>query len=130
MSTPSVHPNVKPHYAVAATTLLIALITLSIAWEAWLAPLRPGGSMLMLKAVPLALALPGVWRRNLYTLQWAAMLVLLYLAEGVTRGLTDSGLSAILGWLEMILGIAFFVCTLAYLAPFKQSARRKLPLSQ
>ena len=40
----------------------------------WLAPLRPGGSALVLKAVPLLLALPGAWRRGVYTLQWASML--------------------------------------------------------
>ncbi len=128
MSTASVqsaHAEAKPSYALAATALLITLIVLSIVWEAWLAPLRPGGSTLILKAVPLALALPGVWRRNLYTLQWAAMLVLLYLAEGVTRGLTESGLSAVLGWLETMLGGAFFACALAYVAPFKRTARRE-----
>ena len=71
----------RPRYALAAAACLAALIALSLAWELWLAPLRPGGSALMLKAVPLALALPGVWRRNIYTMQWASMLILVYLAE-------------------------------------------------
>ncbi|CAE6694572.1 DUF2069 domain-containing protein [Paraburkholderia domus] len=109
--------------AFGAATLL-ALIALSVAWEWWLAPLRPGGSALVLKAVPLLLALPGVWRHRLYTLQWASMLILLYFAEGIVRGWSDRGLSARLGWLEATLALVFFVCTLAYVAPFKRAAKR------
>jgi uncharacterized membrane protein len=110
--------------AFGATTALVALIALSVAWEWWLAPLRPGGSALVLKAVPLLLALPGVWRRRLYTLQWASMLILLYFAEGIVRGWSDRGLSAGLGWLEAALSVVFFVFTLAYVAPFKRAAKR------
>ncbi|WP_408307473.1 MULTISPECIES: DUF2069 domain-containing protein [Paraburkholderia] len=110
--------------AFGATAALLALIVLSVAWEWWLAPLRPGGSALVLKAVPLLLALPGVWRHRLYTLQWASMLILLYFAEGIVRGWSDRGLSARLGWLEAALAVVFFVCTLAYVAPFKRAAKR------
>lgn len=97
---------------------------LCVAWEWWLAPLRPGGSALVLKAVPLVLALPGVWRQRLYTLQWASMLILLYFTEGVVRGWSDRGLSAPLGWLEVVLSVVFFVCALTYVAPFKRAAKR------
>ncbi|MFM0364509.1 DUF2069 domain-containing protein [Paraburkholderia sediminicola] len=110
--------------AFGATAALLALIVLSVAWEWWLAPLRPGGSALVLKAVPLLLALPGVWRHRLYTLQWASMLILLYFAEGIVRGWSDRGLSARFGWLEAALAVVFFVCTLAYVAPFKRAAKR------
>jgi uncharacterized membrane protein len=110
--------------AFGATAALLALIVLSVVWEWWLAPLRPGGSALVLKAVPLLLALPGVWRHRLYTLQWASMLILLYFAEGIVRGWSDRGLSARLGWLEAALAVVFFVCTLAYVAPFKRAAKR------
>ena len=51
------------------------------------------------------------------------MLVLLYLAEGIVRGMTDGGLSARLGWLEALLALVFFVCALAYVAPYKRAAR-------
>ena len=110
--------------ALGAAASLIALIALSIAWEWWLAPLRPGGTALVIKAVPLLLALPGVLRQRLYTLQWASMLILLYFAEGIVRGMSDRGLSAQLGWLETLLALMFFVCALAYVAPFKRAARR------
>ncbi|WP_454872350.1 DUF2069 domain-containing protein [Paraburkholderia xenovorans] len=110
--------------ALGASTALAVLIALCVAWEWWLAPLRPGGSALVLKALPLLLALPGVWRQRLYTLQWASMLILLYFAEGIVRGWSDRGLSAGLGWLEATLSVIFFVCALAYVAPFKRAAKR------
>jgi uncharacterized membrane protein len=110
--------------ASGAAIALVVLIALCIAWEWWLAPLRAGGSLLVLKAVPLLLALPGVWRKRLYTLQWASMLSLLYLMEGIVRGMSDRGLSARLGWCEALLAAGFFVCALAYVAPFKRAARR------
>lgn len=31
----------RPRYALAAAACLVALIALSLAWELWLAPLRP-----------------------------------------------------------------------------------------
>jgi uncharacterized membrane protein len=110
--------------ALGSAAALIALIVLSVAWEWWLAPLRPGGTALVLKAIPLLLALPGVLRQRLYTLQWASMLILLYFAEGIVRGWSERGLSAQLGWLETLLAVAFFVCALAYVGPFKRAARR------
>jgi uncharacterized membrane protein len=111
-------------FALGAKAAWLALILLSVAWEWWLAPLRPGGSLLVLKAVPLLLAVPGVVRGRVYTLQWASMLSLLYLAEGAVRGMTDPNPGARLGWLEFGLALAFFVCALAYVAPFKRAAKR------
>ena len=118
--------SVPPNRAAAlgASAALVTLIALCVAWEWWFAPLRPGGSALVLKAVPLLLALPGVWRQRLYTLQWASMLILLYFTEGVVRGWSDRGLSAGLGWLEVMLSVVFFICALAYVAPFKRAAKR------
>ncbi len=107
-----------------AFVMLAALTALCLAWEWRIAPLRPGGSALVLKALPLAIALPGVFRRRLYTLQWASMLVLLYFAEGIVRGMTDPAPSDVLGWIEVGLSLAFFGCSLVYVAPFKRAARR------
>jgi uncharacterized membrane protein len=121
-------PRAHPGFATGALACLVALILLSLVWELWLAPLRPGGSALALKALPLALALRGTFKRNVYTLQWASMLVLLYLGEGIVRGMTDGALSARLGWLEALLAFAFFVCALAYVAPFKRAAKRERAL--
>jgi uncharacterized membrane protein len=114
----------KAAAALVAVFTLVAMIVLAVAWEWWLAPLRPGGSLLVLKALPLLSALPGVWRRRLYTMQWASMLILLYFAEGVVRGWSDHGLSARLGWLQAALAVIFFACALAYVGPFKRAAKR------
>jgi uncharacterized membrane protein len=110
--------------ALGAFAMLAALTLLCVAWEWRLAPLRPGGSALVLKALPLACALPGVLRRRLYTLQWASMLVLLYFAEGIVRGMTDRAPGNLLGWVEVALSTGFFACALAYVAPYKRAARR------
>jgi uncharacterized membrane protein len=123
-ATPTSAPRASAWAAYGATATLVLLIALCAGWEWRIAPLRPGGSALVLKAVPLLLALPGVWRRSLYTLQWASMLVLLYLMEGIVRGMSDRGPSATLAWLEALLAVLFFVCALAYVAPFKRAARR------
>ena len=44
-------PNRALHKAAVAA--LLALIVLCVAWELFLAPLRPGGSWLVLKVLPL-----------------------------------------------------------------------------
>lgn len=89
-----------------------ALILLGLCWELWLAPLRPGGSMLVLKVVPLMAALPGLWSGRLRTFQWWSMLILLYLAEGLVRGYSDRGIGSILGWIEVGLSALTFVSIL------------------
>lgn len=106
-----------------AVASLLALIVLCIAWEMLLAPLRPGGSWLVLKTLPLLLPLRGVVKRDLYTMQWSSMLILLYFAEGIVRGMSDAGLSAMLGWIEVVLVLLFFTCVVCYLRPHKKAAK-------
>ena len=93
---------------------LIGLIFLGLAWELWLAPLRPGGSFLVLKVIPLLLPLFGVLRGKRYTYQWASMLILAYVTEGVVRAYSDRGLSATLAGVETALSVLFFVCAIFY----------------
>src|SRR5688572_11435672 len=101
---------------------LIALIFLALAWELWLAPLRPGGSLLVLKVFPLLLPLLGVLRGRIYTYQWAMMLILAYLAEGTVRAYSEHGLSAWLALLEVMLALVFFVSSVWYVrASFRRS---------
>ncbi len=91
-----------------------------------LAPLKPGGSFLVLKVVPLLLPLRGVWRGNLYTLQWAAMLVLLYFMEGVVRAWSDiSATSAILAGIEVVFAVTFYLCAILTLRPAKRAAKAR-----
>lgn len=97
-----------------ATLALLALILLCLVWELWLAPLRPGGSWLALKALPLALPLGGIISGKRYTYQWSSMLILAYLAEGVTRAWSDAGTGQMLAWTELFLSLAFFAAAISY----------------
>lgn len=85
---------------------LLALIVLCLAWELWLAPI--GRGTLAIKAVPLMLALLGLWRYRMYTFRWLSLLVWLYITEGLVRATSDRGLSAGLAALEVLLGIVVF----------------------
>jgi len=97
-----------------ASASLVALIALCLAWELWLAPLRPGGSLMALKALPLALSLPGIFSGRRYTYQWSGMLILAYFTEGVTRAFAERGPSQLLAGAEIALSVAFFAAALAY----------------
>ncbi len=105
--------NTNPRLPAVLQTLaaasLIGLIFLSVAWELWLAPLRPGGSWLVLKVMPLLLPLFGILRGKIYTYRWSTLLVWLYFTEGVVRAWSDVGLSSQLATLEWVLALIFFV---------------------
>ena len=108
--------------AVASMALLILWL---LAWETVVAPLRPGGTLLALKAVPLLLPLLGAIRRDIYTLQWSSMVILLYFAEGVVRAYSDTDpVSAMMAWGEALLVVAYFTCTILFLRPYKKAARK------
>ncbi|MGE0310678.1 MAG: DUF2069 domain-containing protein [Lautropia sp.] len=85
-----------------------ALIVLGVAWELWLAPLRPGGTLLAFKVLPLALALPSLWRGRTRTWQLWTMLILVYVCEGAVRALSDAGPSRWLATLELVLSVAVY----------------------
>ena len=100
--------------ALAAAALLIALIFLGTAWETFLAPVKPGGSWLVLKVLPLMAALPGVLRGRRYTFKWTTLVIWLYAAEGALRTYTDTGLSARLAFLESVLAAGYFGAAVAF----------------
>ena len=102
------------HAHLAACASLVALTLLCIAWELWLAPLRPGGSWLALKSAPLLASLPGVLRARIYTHQWSLLLVLAYFTEGVVRSWSEGGPTAQLAGIEIALSVAFFVSAIVY----------------
>ena len=93
---------------------LLALITLCLGWELWLAPLRPGGSWLVLKALPLLAPLTGVLRARRYTFKWSSMLVLAYIAEGVVRAASDTGPSRLLAAVEISMALSYFLAAILY----------------
>lgn len=92
---------------------VLALCALLVLWEIWLAPIRLGGSWLALKALPLGLALPGLFRRRLYTRQWLSLLLPLYAAEGIVRAWTEPGRIRALALAEIVLALVAFVAIMA-----------------
>jgi len=97
-----------------ASASLVALVILAFAWELVLAPLRPGGSWLALKALPLLAPLPGVLHGRRYTYQWALLVILAYFAEGTVRAWTERGPAAWLAVAELTLAAAFFASAIVY----------------
>jgi uncharacterized membrane protein len=90
----------------AALACLAALIVLGLAWELWLAP--TGGRTWAIKVLPLAMALPGVMRFRMFTHRWLALVVWLYAAEGVVRGVTEGGNVITLAWMQVLLALLLF----------------------
>jgi uncharacterized membrane protein len=97
-----------------AIVSLIALVFVCLLWEARLAPLRPGGSLLMLKALPLLIPLFGILRGKVYTYQWTALLVLAYFAEGVVRAWSEGGAAQALALVEVVLALVLLASCVAY----------------
>ncbi len=110
--------NNLPGSDVAATRWLavgslLGLIVLSVLWELWLAPLRPGGSWLVLKALPLCIPLAGLLKHRMYTYRWVSLMVWLYFTEGVVRAWSDQPPGNWLAMVEIVLCLLLFVaCTL------------------
>ena len=107
-----------------AWMLALALVVLCVAWELILAPLRPGGTWLALKAVPLAVLVPGMISGNVRTMQIATLVVLLYVAEAAVR-LGDAAPIGTLAFIELLLAGAVFVAAVAFVMPFKRAARAR-----
>jgi uncharacterized membrane protein len=103
-----------PALRIGAGSSLVALIFLCLAWESVLAPFKPNGSFLILKTLPLLLPLFGILKGHRYTYQWASMFILLYFTEGVVRAWSDTGLSAKLAMVEVVISVVFFMCTIYY----------------
>jgi uncharacterized membrane protein len=99
----------------AACALLITLIFLLVAWELFLAPVKPGGSWLVLKVLPLLAPLFGVLHARRYTFQWSTLLIWVYVAEGSLRTFSDTGLSARLAFAETLLAVGYFAAAVAFL---------------
>lgn len=91
-----------------ATAAVATLVLLQLLWECWLAPMRPGGSWLALKAVPLALVWPGLARGDARARQLTALLLLLYFTEGLVRAVSESGRHAVVAATAALLAVLAF----------------------
>jgi uncharacterized membrane protein len=117
--------QVQRVFHTGAVTSLVLLFAWLLAWEIVVAPLHPGGSLLALKALPLLLPLRGVLKRDLYTLQWSSMVILIYLVEGIVRAWSDrTELSRMMALGEALLVVAYFLFALLYLRPYKKQAQK------
>jgi uncharacterized membrane protein len=137
MTPPTAAPSAAPESVASAATaaareavarwrlatlvLTGALIVLGVAWETFLAPLRPGGSLLVFKVLPLLFALLSFRKDRVRHYQLWSMLILAYLCEGVVRGMSDGGRSSVLGWIETLLATAIFFSITRYI-----QSRRKV----
>ncbi len=93
--------------------LLVALIALCLAWELHLAP--TGSGALAIKALPLVLALPGLWRHRMYTYRWLSLAIWLYVLEGLVRANSERAPASTLAWLETVLAVALFTVMTLYI---------------
>ncbi|MEI7783809.1 MAG: DUF2069 domain-containing protein [Betaproteobacteria bacterium] len=91
-----------------AVSSLTGLIILGLAWEMWLAPIRPGGSLLALKVLPLCVPLAGLLKKKLYTYRWVSLMVWLYFTEGAVRAWSDRPPGNILALIELALCLSLF----------------------
>jgi uncharacterized membrane protein len=118
----------KNKYVLIASAATLDLIILCIAWEWFISPLRPGGSWLILKAVPLIVMLPGIWRAKVYTMQWGTMLILIYTTEALVR-ISESGWNFWMALLELVFSVTIFISLLLYLKPIKAEAKAKAKMN-
>ena len=111
-----------------AVASLLGLIVLGVAWELWLAPVRPGGTLLALKVLPLCFPLTGLLKNRMYTYRWLSLLIWLYFTEGVVRAWSDAAPSNYLAFLEVLLCLALFAaCALHVRLRLKHAKEHPAP---
>ena len=132
-STP---PTAPPHTPAAvqaarwlAVSSLLGLIVLALGWELLWAPLRPGGSWLALKALPLCIPLAGILKNRMYTYRWVSLVVWLYFIEGVVRAWGDKAPGNYLAMVEIALCLLLFVAVVLHIRVRQRNAKAAQALS-
>ena len=120
-------PAHLPVFQTITVTALVVMVLLTTAWELWLAPLNPGGSWVVLKALVLLLPLRGLLHGRRYTYQWFTMFILLFFMEGVMRAWSDQGLSQVLAGIQVALTVLSFVSATLYAKYSRPSLQAKTP---
>ena len=106
-----------------ALSSLCGLIVLGLAWEMWLAPIRPGGSLLALKVPPPCIPLAGILKNRMYTYPWVSLMGWMYFTEGATRAWSDRPPGNYLAMLEVLLCLLLFTaCALHVRIRLKNSS--------
>ncbi|HSO45295.1 MAG TPA: DUF2069 domain-containing protein [Rhodoferax sp.] len=133
MNTSPTAPTLPASRSVALTRILavgslLGLIVLGLAWELLLAPLRPGGSWLALKVLPLCLPLAGLLKNRMYTYRWVSLLVWLYFTEGAVRAYSDKPPGNYLAMVQVALCLLLFVaCALHVRLRLRNAANAAKP---
>jgi uncharacterized membrane protein len=104
---------------------LLALIALSLAWELVLAPIKPGGSLIALKALPLCLPLAGLLKHRMYTYRALSLWIWLYFTEGVVRAYSDTTPSNYYAMAEVALTLVLFVACVVHIRVRLAAAKAK-----
>jgi uncharacterized membrane protein len=112
-----------------AVASLLGLILLGLGWELAWAPLRPGGSWLALKVLPLCLPLSGLLKHRMYTYRWVSLMVWLYFTEGVVRAYSDRPPGNYLAMLEILLCLLLFAACALHVRLRLAAARPQQPAS-
>jgi uncharacterized membrane protein len=112
-----------PRTARLAIAAIFALLMLEILWEVVLAPLRGHPSWLALKALPLAILLPGTLRGARRPRQWLALLLPFYAAEALVRAVADHGRQAFVAATAFAVTVVAFVALLAWFRGDRESCR-------
>ena len=99
----------------------LALLLLELLWELMLAPLGGHPSWLALKALPLAMLLPGTAHGARRPRQWLALLLPFYAAEALTRASAEPGRHALVAAVACAVASIAFVALLAW---FRGAAAR------
>ena len=105
----------------------LALIVLGIGWELAWAPVRPGGSTLVLKVLPLCFTLAGLLMNRMYTYRWLSLLVWLYFTEGVVRAYSDKAPGNYLALAEVALCCVLFVACVLHVRLRQRYAKDAAP---
>jgi uncharacterized membrane protein len=116
----TVAPTRPPASARLAIAGTLALLLLELLWELALAPLGGHASWLALKALPLAILLPGTARGARVPRQWLALLLPFYAAEALVRASAESGRHALVAATACGVATVTFVALLAW---FRGAAR-------
>ena len=109
---------------------MLGLIVLGLAWEMWLAPIRPGGSLLALKVLPLCLPLAGILKNRMYTYRWMSLLVWVYFTEGVVRAYSDKPPGNYLAMLEVLLCLLLFAACALHVRLRLKNAASPVPITE
>ncbi len=109
---------------ILAVVSLLGLIVLGLTWELWLAPIRPGGSWLALKVLPLCIPLAGLLKNRMYTYRWVSLLVWVYFIEGVVRAWGDRPPGSWLALLQVMLCLSLFAACALHVRLRLRNARQ------